>query len=191
MFQTNSIFSFANARSCMILDARRESFAVDHVHLRRELVRNVASSIAESPPPTTAIMRSRKKKPSHVAHHDTPRPDSRSSPGMPILRYADPVAKMTDDASCTAPLPSFDLLDRAGQIELDDIVVEDLGTEALGLLLHLRHEIGTLDAVGEAREVLDIGGVHELAADLDRARDDERLEVRAGRVDRSGKAGRT
>ena len=35
-------------------------------------VRNVASSSAESPPPTTAIGLPRKKNPSHVAHVDTP-----------------------------------------------------------------------------------------------------------------------
>ena len=46
-------------------------------------VRKVASSMAESPPPTTAISWSRKKKPSQVAHHETPWPDSRSSCGRP------------------------------------------------------------------------------------------------------------
>ena len=66
---------------------------------------------------------------------------------------------------------------------VDDVVVEDLGAEALGLLLHLRHEVGTLDALGEAGEVLDVGRVHQLATRLDRARDDQRLEVRASRVD--------
>jgi hypothetical protein len=68
-------------------------------------VRNVASSMAESPPPTTAMTRSRKKNPSHVAHHETPRPESRSSPSMCSLRYAEPVAKITAAASSTAPLP--------------------------------------------------------------------------------------
>jgi hypothetical protein len=67
-----------------------------------------------------------------------------------------------------------DLLDVARQVELDDVVVDDLGAELLGLLLHLRHEVGTHDALGEAGEVLDLGGVHELAAGLDRARDEER-----------------
>ena len=94
-------------------------------------------------------------------------------------------------ASCTAPLPSFDLLDRAVEIERDDVVVEDLGAEALGLLLHLGHEVGALDAVGEAREVLDVGRRHEVAAGFDRARDDERLEVRARGVDRRRVARRT
>ena len=84
----------------------------------------------------------------------------------------------------------LDALDRAVEVELDDVVVEDLGAEALGLLLHLGHEVGALDALGEAGEVLDVGGVHQLAAGLDRARDDERLEVRARRIDRRREAGR-
>ncbi len=41
---------------------------------------------AESPPPTTAMCCSLKKKPSHVAHQETPRPDSASSLGRPSLR---------------------------------------------------------------------------------------------------------
>ena len=48
--------------------------------------RNVASSIAESPPPTTAMCCSRKKNPSQVAHQLTPWPESLSSSGMPSLR---------------------------------------------------------------------------------------------------------
>jgi hypothetical protein len=36
------------------------------------LVRKVASSTAESPPPTTAMSLSRKKNPSQVAHQETP-----------------------------------------------------------------------------------------------------------------------
>jgi hypothetical protein len=66
-----------------------------------------------------------------------------------------------------------DLLDVAGELELHDVVVDDLGAELLGLLLHLRHEVGTHDALGEAGEVLHLGGVHELAAGLDRARDQQ------------------
>ena len=72
-------------------------------------------------------------------------------------------------------------LDRSVQVELDDVVVEHLGAEALGLLLHLGHEVGALDAFGEAGEVLHIGRVHQLAARLDRARDDERRRGSRGR----------
>ena len=86
VFQMNSIFSFAKARSCMIFEARSESLRWMTYTFDAKRVRKVASSIAESPPPTTAMTRSRKKKPSHVAHHETPRPESRSSPERPSLR---------------------------------------------------------------------------------------------------------
>jgi len=48
---------------------------------RANRVRNVASSIAESPPPITAMSLSRKKNPSQVAQALTPRPSSLCSPG--------------------------------------------------------------------------------------------------------------
>ena len=55
VFQRNSIFGLANARSCMIFEARSSSRRWMSVTLSANLVRNVASSTAESPPPTTAI----------------------------------------------------------------------------------------------------------------------------------------
>ncbi len=73
-------------------------------------VKNVASSTAESPPPTTAIVCSRKKKPSHVAHQETPWPDKRFSLTNPISRYALPIARMTDLALTVFPEPSFKTL---------------------------------------------------------------------------------
>ena len=85
-FQANEIFGFENARSAMILLARRALRRWTMVTDRANLVRNVASSIAESPPPTTAMSWSRKKKPSQVAHHETPRPESRFSSGSPSSR---------------------------------------------------------------------------------------------------------
>ena len=75
--------------------ARRVSRRCTSVTLRANRVRKVASSSAVSPPPTTTMSWSRKKKPSQVAHHETPRPDSRSSPGTPSVRYADPIASTT------------------------------------------------------------------------------------------------
>ncbi len=53
----------------------------------------------------------------------------------------------------------------------------------IGLLLHLLHQPGALDDVGEARIVLDIGGDGELAARLD-ALDQHRLEHGARGIDR-------
>ena len=75
-----------NARSCMILLARSVSRRWTIVTDRAKRVRKVASSIAVSPPPTTTMSWSRKKKPSQVAHHDTPWPESRFSPGTPSSR---------------------------------------------------------------------------------------------------------
>ena len=51
------------------------------------------------------------------------------------------------------------------------------------------HQLGAHDAVGEAREVLHLGGGHQRATGL-HALDHERLEVGPGRVERRGVAGR-
>src|SRR5712664_3669070 len=64
------------------------------VTLLANRVRNIASSNAESPPPTTAMSWSRKKKPSHVAHVDTPYPTSRCSLGTLSINDCAPVATM-------------------------------------------------------------------------------------------------
>ena len=72
MFQTNSIFGFFCARSCMIFEARSSSRRWTTVTLVANLVRKVASSIAVSPPPTTTTSLSLKKKPSQVAQAETP-----------------------------------------------------------------------------------------------------------------------
>ena len=91
----NLIFGFANARSCMIFEARSLSRRWITVTDLPNLVRNVASSIAESPPPITAMSWPRKKNPSHVAHQDTPCPPSSFSPGTPSSLYLEPVAMIT------------------------------------------------------------------------------------------------
>jgi hypothetical protein len=80
------ILSLLKARCCMTLLARSVSRRCTMVTDRAKRVRKVASSTAVSPPPTTTMSWSRKKKPSQVAHQDTPRPDSSDSPGMPRLR---------------------------------------------------------------------------------------------------------
>ena len=64
---TNSIFSFARARSIMIGDARNSSRRWTSVTLVANFVRKIASSIAESPPPTTTTSLSRKKAASQTA----------------------------------------------------------------------------------------------------------------------------
>jgi hypothetical protein len=66
---------------------------------------------------------------------------------------------------------------------------DELGPEALRLLAHLAHQLRAEDAGREPRVVLDVGGEHELAAGL-RALDHDRLQVRAGGVERRGQPGR-
>ena len=85
-FQAKLIFGSFSARAAMILLARRWSRRCTTVTDFANRLRNVASSMAESPPPTTAMSLSRKKKPSQVAHQDTPCPDSRSSSVRPSRR---------------------------------------------------------------------------------------------------------
>ena len=70
----------------MILEARSSSRRTIIETFEPKRVRNVASSTAESPPPTTAMCWSRKKKPSQVAHQETPRPERASSRGSSSLR---------------------------------------------------------------------------------------------------------
>jgi hypothetical protein len=72
VFHAKRIFSLAKARSCMILDARSESRRCTMVTLEAKRVRKSASSMAESPPPTTAMSWPRKKKPSQVAQVESP-----------------------------------------------------------------------------------------------------------------------
>jgi hypothetical protein len=56
---TNSILSFSRARSTMIFDARNSSRRWSTVTFEANFVRKIASSIAESPPPTTTTSLSR------------------------------------------------------------------------------------------------------------------------------------
>lgn len=75
------------------------------------------------------------------------------------------------------------------EVKVGDGLANDLGAEALGLLAHVVHELATHDSLGEAREVLDIGGGGQLATGS-RAVGHETfvqsgLEVCAGQVDGS------
>ena len=55
LFNIHAIFGFARALSTMIFEARNVSRRWTTVTLVANFVRKVASSMAESPPPTTAI----------------------------------------------------------------------------------------------------------------------------------------
>ena len=85
-------------------------------------------------------------------------------------------------------LPRFKREGALGEVDGAEMGHAQFGAEADGLLLHVLDELGALDALGPAGEVFDERGDRELAAGLV-AFEDERLEVGAGSVDGSGKAG--
>ena len=78
----------------------------------------------------------------------------------------------------------------ARKIGRDDGVGVGGGADVLGLLLHLLHQPRSLDDLGEAGVVLDIGGDRHLTARLE-ALDHVGLETGARGVDRRGKPGGT
>ena len=193
-------WGWPKARSCMIFDARSSSRRWMSVTLSANLVRKIASSTAESPPPTTAMSWSRKKKPSQVAHVDTPWPSSAllvRQPEHQRLRAGG------DDHACgpVGGLGGVGVADpdaeRAGARSRPcvDLHGLELGAEAGGLLPEVEHQLGAHDPLGEAGEVLDVGGQHQLAAGLVAGRrrlalDHERGEVGPGGVDGGGQARR-
>jgi hypothetical protein len=70
-----------------------------------------------------------------------------------------------------------------GEVDLGDVVGDELGAEALGLLAQVVHEVRAQDAVREAGEVLHIGGVHQGATCRHRTLEHQRFQVAAGGVD--------
>ncbi len=96
----------------MIFEARKASRRCSNVTLVANRARNIASSIAESPPPTTATSLSRKKNPSHVAQLETPCPISACSLGNPSQRALAPEAMMSVRVS-TSPFEVCSLMGRA------------------------------------------------------------------------------
>ncbi len=79
----------------MILEARNSSRRLTIVTDEENLERKIASSIAESPPPTMIVVRSLKNAASQVAQYETPRPPSSSSPGTPSFLCSAPMARTT------------------------------------------------------------------------------------------------
>ena len=96
-------------------------------------------------------------------------------------------------AGAVLVLADPDLVDAAGlvgELDLRRLVGDEARAESLGLVAHLLHEGGALDALREARIVLDVGRLLQQPAP-EEALDDERLEVGARRVEGRGEAGRS
>jgi hypothetical protein len=70
------------------------------------------------------------------------------------------------------------------------LVEDELGVEALGVLLEALHQLGPLHARGVGRPVVDVRGRHQLPALRDTG-DQDGLEVGARRVHRRRIAGGT
>src|SRR5699024_2801886 len=80
-----------------------------------------------------------------------------------------------------------------------NVLSDDARAEALGLLAHADHQIRPHDSFGKSREILHFGGEIELperkraekaVVFTDRAFIDDRIEIRAGRIDGASPAGR-
>ena len=74
------------------------------------------------------------------------------------------------------------------EFDADDVIGNEMRADVFGLKSHLLHQPRTLDRLGEARIVLDVGRDGQLTAGL-KAGDQHRLEQRTGGVDRRRIAG--
>jgi hypothetical protein len=70
-----------------------------------------------------------------------------------------------------------------------DVIEDQFGIEALGMLLKARHQVRSLDTVRVGRPVVDIRRRHQLSA-LRKTGDEHRLQVGARRIHSSGVTGR-
>ena len=151
------------------------------------MVRKSASSIAESPPPTT---------------HDLAVAEERAVAGGAVrdaaavqraLGLEPELARARaggDDHGLRAVLVVADPdPERAlGEVDPRHVVGQELGAEALGLGAEVGHHLRAHDAVGVAGVVLDVARDHQLAAPVE-ALDHERLQVGARGVERGRVAG--
>ena len=146
--------------------------------------------MAESPPPTTAIVLVAEEE---AVAGRAPRDAAAGElllAGQPELAVAR-ARRQDHDAGLVGVGRGLHDLDVAGEVDLDDVVGHQLGAEPLGLGAHLVHQGRAHDAVAEAGEVLDLGGVHQRAAGGHRALEDERVQAGPRGVQRGGVAGRS
>ena len=97
LFITGLIFGFCFSLFCIAPEARKESRRCTRSTSEAKLVRWTASSIAESPPPTTTRRLFRKigRAPSQTAHAEMPRCQNFSSFSTPRRRAIAPVATIS------------------------------------------------------------------------------------------------
>ena len=147
----------------------------------------MASSIAESPPPDDGegLLAGRRSRRRWRRWTRRGRGAAARTRGRASGRCA-PVEMMIDRARYSVS-PTHTPNGRLGEVDPVDVGGHELRAEAGGLLADLHHQLGPEDAVGEAGEVLDVGGEHQLPAGAD-ALDDDRVQVGPGGVDGGGQA---
>ena len=111
----------------------------------------------------------------------------------PLLRFeAQPAgrrARGDDHGARLDPLAFHIETERAlGKIGFDHGSAQVLGPEGFSLALHVLHQLGTVDAIGETGEVLHQGGEGELATGVVAAHH-QGLEIGPRGVDGGGVAG--
>src|SRR6202023_537080 len=149
-------------------------------------VRKLASSMAVSPPPTTAMALPRKKKPSQVAQVETPLPSSGRSSGSPSKRAEAPAAMMRV-WGLVRVIASRNGEGACGKIDIRNDTGIEFRAESLRLFAHIFDQLVAQDAVGEAGVIFDHGGQRELSARLMTV-DDQRLQIGTRSVDGGGEA---
>ena len=198
VFHSKRIFSWARARSCMILDARsvsRRWMTVTVVGEAREEQRLFHGRVATADDGDVLAAKeeavARRARGEPVAQVVAPRRGRSASASVA------PVAKMTASAvmlGSSSP-PNHARKGRVVGVEAMDLLDAQVRAEARGLLAHAHHQVGPGDRLGEAGVVLDVGREHELAAGLvGRGRglafDHDGVQLRASGVDGGGEPGR-
>ena len=137
----------------------------------------------------TAISFPEKKKPSQVAHDETPCPINAFSPGQsqPACRCP---AGDNQGAGVNRLLAKIHREGPLAQINADHMAQLILRPKASRLLAHVLNQLGTLNALGKPGKILHQRGERELASGL-MAFNHQGLEVGAGGVERRGMAGAT
>ena len=157
------------------------------VTLVAKRVRNVASSMAESPPPITTISFPEKKKPSQVAQEETPWPISFCSLGRPSQR-AECAARDNQRLSVYLVHAKVEQEGTLAEVDAGEMRHAVFRAEALRLLAHVLDQLRSHDSFREAGKIFHQRGERKLAAGFV-ALDDKRFQIGAGGVKRGSVSG--
>ena len=183
-FRTTMV-GWACSRATVAVDDRNRFRWWMRVTRRASGARNRASSVAASPPPTTATSWPVNWSPSRLALALTPWPRSSRSPGTLRGRLTVPIARIRAPAWRTSSLIATDLtaLSRLNP----SMSPREFGAETVGLRAHRARKAGPVHGFGETGVVVHLPGGHQCTA-AHVALDHQGVESRACGVDGSGVA---